>query len=904
MKNKVLLSAVAVVFVFSGCAGSRDVGVAPDGAQGDAGRIDGGALDAGQVDAGPADTGGQTPSFPYVEEAKDEVRLVNRGFAITFSLKTGYWDLHRGAEIVLRRVGAEIRTPDNDVISTAAKGYGCSLGQSAVEGGTLDTTVVCATSDGSLPRISLTFRLADGDPAFTISMAVKNESNAPLEVKKLLPAVLRDRQGGGLFVGTDPARHRILENGSDAYLDFYARLFPGDAKRAAMSDLFPWEAEGNSVSNLNHAIHDLGSGRGFVAGFLTASRSIPLATVAGDSEGTRVDEATGRKGFVHWGLESPFIPVAIAVEPGGSLSAEIAYVDAASQDTLDALERWASAVAKQQGIALWTQKNDPSTGKPYGVPNGWNSWTGSGGSGGYGSTIDEPLIEGNLAFMAREFEPFGMDWFQMDDGWQKDYGDWTLREDRFPPHGEIDSFQYLTGKIAAAGMKPGIWIAAFVAHAESETYKAHPDWFAEKDAFGKLSASGDLVYDFTKPETIDFIGETFERLNHWGFRWTKLDFEYWAMAVKKLAEPNVTPVEAYRRGLAKVRDTLGPDRHLLVVSGLGPAMGLADSNRLTLDNMPVWDGMHGIDDISDQGFKPTYRTVARRYYLSHRIWINHPDLIFFRPHSDPAATPLTLDEARAFCTVVAMTGGIVKIGEKLVEMKPDWIDTVRKLLPSYPATGRPLDLFEREFPEIWHLRVAAAENPKSQIPNPKSPYDVVSLINWGVNKDLTTNPFSLMPDAPRKLGVALADLGFDENAEYQAFEFWDQRYLGVVKDRIEIDAAPHRAYVVALRKKEAHPQLLGTNRHVLMGATDVTSETWDVETKTLSVTFDAVPGTDYVPFEHSFTVSVPEGFEVTDYSVAGLDKSDLKLARGEGFATLSFAAKEKRTAEVTVIFGR
>ncbi|MBI5529136.1 MAG: hypothetical protein HY897_22655 [Deltaproteobacteria bacterium] len=83
---------------------------------------------------------------------------------------------------------------------------------------------------------------------------------------------------------------------------------------------------------------------------------------------------------------------------------------------------------------------------------------------------------------------------------------------------------------------------------------------------------------------------------------------------------------------------------------------------------------------------------------------------------------------------------------------------------------------------------------------------------------------------------------------------------------------------------------------------DVTSETWDEETRTLSVTFDAVPGTDYVPFEHSFTVSVPDGFEVTDYWLTGFDKAELTLTAGAGYATFSFAAKQAGTAEFRIVF--
>lgn len=353
------------------------------------------------------------------------------------------------------------------------------------------------------------------------------------------------------------------------------------------------------------------------------------------------------------------------------------------------------------------------------------------------------------------------------------------------------------------------------------------------------------------------------------------------------------PPEAYRRGLGKVRETLGPDHHLLIVSGLGPAMGFADSNRLTLDNMPVWDGTKSIDDFTDQGLKPTYRTVARRYYLSHRVWLNHPDLIFFRPNAEPGVKPITLDEARAFCSTVALTGGVVKIGERLVEMKPEWVDTVRRLLPAYPATGRPLDLFTREFPELWHLPLRGA---------PGGGYDVVGVINWGLNKDLTTNPYTLMPDAARTVTVPLGDLGLDPQATHLAYEFWDERFIGEVTGSLAVEAAPHRAYLVALRKKEAHPQFLGTNRHALMGAVGVGAVAWDDAAKTLTVTQEATPGTAFAPFEYRVAFSIPAGWDATGYAVTGLDEADVTLVKNAAHGTLAFSAKTKADVTWTVTF--
>ncbi|MBI5528287.1 MAG: hypothetical protein HY897_18295, partial [Deltaproteobacteria bacterium] len=238
---------------------------------------------------------------------------------------------------------------------------------------------------------------------------------------------------------------------------------------------------------------------------------------------------------------------------------------------------------------------------------------------------------------------------------------------------------------------------------------------------------------------------------------------------------------------------------------------------------------------------------------------------------------------------------IVKIGEKLVEMKPEWVDTVRRLLPAYPGTGRPLDLFEREFPEVWHERFPDT---------PAGSYDLVALINWGVNKDLTTNPYTMKADAARTYSITLADLGLDPSAEYLAFEFWDQKYLGAFKGTMEIEVPPHRAYVIALRKKEPHPQFIGTNRHLLTGAVGVNAISWNDKENVLSIKQEATPGTSFAPFEHRITFSVPAGWEVKNYAVSGLDKSAVTVSKGSGFGAIAFSAKEKGEVELKVYFAR
>src|SRR6185503_8113572 len=109
------------------------------------------------------------------------------------------------------------------------------------------------------------------------------------------------------------------------------------------------------------------------------------------------------------------------------VESEWMYFAPLASDAWTGLEDYADAVAAWQGFTPWTKRGNGRR-----VPNGWNSWTGGGGTGGLGSDIDETIIAENLEVMAREFAPFGVDYFQVDDGYQQAHGDWFARPDRFP----------------------------------------------------------------------------------------------------------------------------------------------------------------------------------------------------------------------------------------------------------------------------------------------------------------------------------------------------------------------------------------------------------------------------------------------------------------------------------------
>ncbi len=68
-------------------------------------------------------------------------------------------------------------------------------------------------------------------------------------------------------------------------------------------------------------------------------------------------------------------------------------------------------------------------------------------------------------------EGLSFDVVQIDDGWQRDVGDWEVNDD-FPR-----GMAAMASTIADRGYRPGLWMAPFIALDGSKVFQEHPDWF-------------------------------------------------------------------------------------------------------------------------------------------------------------------------------------------------------------------------------------------------------------------------------------------------------------------------------------------------------------------------------------------------------------------------------------------
>lgn len=463
------------------------------------------------------------------------------------------------------------------------------------------------------------------------------------------------------------------------------------------------------------------------------------------------------------------------------------------------------------------------------IINGWSTWS------GYYSNVTEQDVLKQAKFIARELKPYGMEWVQIDDGYQRAFGDWEGRSDKFP-HG----MKWLAGQIRELGLKPGLWIAPYAISASTDVAKNHPDWLLH-DVNGKVQpieqghqGQAQNILDVTHPAARQWLSDLLRTITvDWGYDFIKTDFVEWTLlAAQRYHDPTASRARAYRLGTQAMRDAMGPTRHLLDC-GPGPeVVGLIDSMRIELDRpipeSPLWEQYAG-------HHSSTGPAVAKRYYFHNRTWINDADHL--------RLAQLTVPQAQAAVTITGLSGGNMIAGDRLDELDPARLDMVKKVFPAFGVAARPLDLFETEAPAIF----------AHEVRKPFGRWWLVGYFNWG--KEPVTRELDL------------ARLGLDPRKTYLIYEFWSQRLLGEASQRVRLDLPSTSVQHLAIHENKGIPQVLSTDRHYTQGAVEFEGMTWDAASKTLSGVAFGKPGMSWTMAIH---VPPPFRWAPADGSATGI----------------------------------
>jgi hypothetical protein len=491
---------------------------------------------------------------------------------------------------------------------------------------------------------------------------------------------------------------------------------------------------------------------------------------------------------------------------------------------------------------------------------GWCSWE------AYYRDITEKKILEAADFAAENFKDYGLSYIQMDDGYQevpiivrkdpplKDA--WLKRTEDFP-----SGLESLCDNIKAQGLLPGVWVSAAAQVGDPE----------EEDAESLLTdENGKPVAGNWIPRTFDCLPTSLERhirplydgLRACGFKYIKTDqirhLLYDSLQAEVLAGrmTNDEVRRRFREFLAATVEAAGPDVFTLASWGvLSEVVGLFDGCRIAIDANPQW-----------QRVRMQIIESARWFHTQRILFLNDPDHICARTKPE---------WSRSLTSLVSLSGGLFMISDAIDTYDDERVNIIQRSLPplgTAAAETGPLDMhypaftwtkqhgaaFKVEIETAWDevsddfARLAAGEQETMDADHPLSSLWSVHFSTdagcWAVAGRFATLPL-------RESVMALKNLGLSSDVEYLAFDFWEEKFLGEVKESVSVPAVSlGDSQIIAFREKLDHPQFLASTRHISMGAIDIDKQEW-TDDGMLKLDINGMPGKEEIYWLH-----VPTGW--------------------------------------------
>ena len=512
--------------------------------------------------------------------------------------------------------------------------------------------------------------------------------------------------------------------------------------------------------------------------------------------------------------------------------------------------------------------------------SGWCSWE------AYRRNVSQQAIEQTAQFCAEHFKPYGMEYIQLDDGFQNMPLPAEPREPMPKAWLDINKEKFPQGHpgivkgIEKTGMAPGIWTSVSIYNDEFAKYQ--PDCLV-KDKDGRPILGDWIKYliDCTPQTLAKHVGPVYEGLAKFGYKYFKTDVTRHLLFDgfhKAVADGVMTSEEAtakHRAYLEAARDGIGKDGFWLLSWGvMTEGAGVVDACRISMDALPTWSGL-----------RMQIMESARWWHLQRILWQNDPDHICMRAHRQ---------WVRSVISLVSLSGGLLMLSDSIDKYDAERVYMIQRCLPPLPAvageTG-PLDLeytaftwtkfhgfgvlndppYSAEDTDEQEARDMAGWSPSMDDNHPHGSLWAFHIDNgsqrWCVLCRIAVSPL-------KKCAVGLDALGL-EAGEHLAFDFWQQKFLGKVEDKIKLGPlALGHCEVIALRRAEDRPQFISSSRHVSQDAVSVLGEDW--QDGSLILQLKGVPET-----KETYWIYLPEGFAVSSVEGQGLSaKVRKRIKRG------------------------
>ncbi len=396
----------------------------------------------------------------------------------------------------------------------------------------------------------------------------------------------------------------------------------------------------------------------------------------------------------------------------------------------------------------------------------------------------------------------------LDGGWCDFASEWLAPCSKYP-----SGMKKLSALVRRNGLKLGLWLAPFITNVNTQVARRHRQWMVlQADNSRPLKRTASNVgpcytLDYTVPAALEWLRKivrTFVRDYRIGY--LKLDGPCLAhYAGGRFHDPSQTRIQQIRAALEVIRQECGQD---VIVEGEGiylPSVGLVDTQRTTQDNHPFWYFPH----TGQPSLQVNLRNDLLGGYMHNVYWHNHRENVIIRDFLSPfhawrqqspelKDTMLTDNEIRCYLSAATLVGGAMLVTEPMEELaRGDRMDLLHRFLPHVEGgRAQVLDAFAHDGDPTWYGR---------RIETPFEIYHVLGAFNWGdlyADRELSLRDY---------LGAG----------KWHVFDYWAQRYLGQMRDRLSLPNVPaHGCRIVAVRPALNRPQVVGSNLHILQGAVE------------------------------------------------------------------------------------
>lgn len=462
--------------------------------------------------------------------------------------------------------------------------------------------------------------------------------------------------------------------------------------------------------------------------------------------------------------------------------------------------------------------------------SGWCSWE------AYHADITEKRII-DAAKQMRKFVPYGLEYLQIDDGYQENlvppekngkvYESWIHTNEKFP-----GGHSTLVKCISENDLTPAIWTNAVV-----NNEQAAETGYCMKEN-GK-AFRGDWIQFILncKKETLkEHVLPYYQKLHELGYQYFKSDalrhlfFDGLQECVRRGLLTGEEAEKRYRAFFECARKGIGDDAYLLSCwGGLTQCVGIADACRIATDSNPSWMAVQ------------MQVIETARWFFSQRI--------LFTVDPDHICVRMNIEWAKMLLTLVSLIGGVYMLSDPPECYDENRVDLIKKTLPSlkvYTAETGPVDYTTPAF-----CRLADSDGMPEDISKNLFYTDDDGMFGtlWathfsaGDRRWAVITRTALLPLTAVQL--PLANLGINPDRVYACYDFWRERFAGLVNQTIGLEALEigHVQACAITPINDYAPVLIGSTRHVSMDSVSISS--YETSGSCIYIHFSGIAGEEY-----------------------------------------------------------